>query len=154
MRRFEWTRADLLSRVVNGIGWRRIFLVARKTQDALAAIPGWFWKRYFRSRARGRHGATCRWVLANGTASSDVSDAGRNAVFSNVFSRQSREIQTLSMFSLMARFSALTRRRAAQKGDSQSGHWALQRWLDGQSSCAHRCLGQSRPFQIAARPAQ
>ena len=40
------------------------------------------------------------------------------------------------------------------KGGSQSGHWALKRRIDDQSSCAHRCLGQSRSFQIASWPAQ
>ena len=113
-----------------------------------------FWKLFYGVSALAALGAIFRRGLAPGTVSSGVFAAGRKAVFFNAFSRLYRTIQILSMSSLMERSSALTRRQAAQKGDSQSGHWTLKRRIDHQSSGPHRCLGKSRSVQTASRPAQ
>lgn len=72
----------------------------------------------------------------------------------NGFSRLYRVIPTLNMFLSMARSSASTRKRVAQKGDSQSGHRAFERRIDHQSSGPHRCVRQSGALQAAARPAR
>ena len=113
-----------------------------------------FCKRFCGGFVPGRRGATCHWLLATGTASSNASASGQKRVYSSACSSFYCSNLTSNTPSSTAPSSAFTRRRAAQKGDSQSGHWALKRRIDDQSSYPHRCSGKPRPFQIASRSAQ
>lgn len=77
----------------------------------------------------------------------------QRGVFQRLLKRY-RVTPTSNMFLSMALSSAFTRRRVAQKGDSQSGHRALKGWFDHQGFGPYRCLGQSGAVQVAARPVQ
>ena len=99
-----------------------------------------FLKRYCGRCALAAHGEISHQDLANGTACFGGSADGPNVVCFSGFSRLYRVIRTLNMFLSMARSSASTRKRVAQKGDSQSGHRAFERRIDHQGSGTHRCV--------------
>ena len=82
-------------------------------------------------------GATFQQGLVNGTVSSSAFAVGHKLMFFNAFLPPYQMNLILSMHSLMERLSACIKRQAAQKGDSQSGHWAFKRRIDDQSTGSH-----------------
>ena len=61
-------------------------------------------------------------------------------VFQRIFEAVSGD-PTLSIPSLMEQLSACFKRQAAQKGDSQSGHWVFKRRINNQGLGSYCCLG-------------
>ena len=85
-RRFEWTRADMSSLIINGRRWNLIAWGGKKTQGASAVTPGSFWRRCFGSRVPGRYGAIYRVGFGKwNTICCRFRDWARAGVFESIF---------------------------------------------------------------------
>ena len=93
-------------------------------------------------------------ISGHGTLRSGGFAVGRKPMFFNVFSMRFLARPTLNTSLLTARSSALTDRRAAQKGGSQSSDRALKRRADDQGAGADGRARQSGALCAASRSAQ
>ena len=100
--------------------WHRICRIRVAMPAPQQKTIGSFWKQFPDARGQVRHPATCRLLLATGTANYAGSGDRPSPAYSRDFSMLWALIPTANVHSLMSQSFRSTRRQRGQLGDSSS----------------------------------